>query len=54
MTDAASHSADLAGRPDLATPAIRRDERRVGLLVLCLLALAVGSSRASALWSCAR
>ncbi len=42
MADAASHSADLAGRPALATPAIRRDERRVGLLALCLLALAVG------------
>ncbi|MGO9427359.1 MAG: hypothetical protein ACLP0Q_00435, partial [Rhodoblastus sp.] len=40
--DAASHSADLAGRPILATPAIGRDERRVGLLALCLLALAVG------------
>ena len=42
MADAASHSADLAERPILATPAIRRDERRVGLLALCLLALAVG------------
>ncbi len=41
MADAASHSADLAGEP-LATSAIRRGERRVGLLTLCLLALAVG------------
>src|SRR5271165_7104327 len=41
MADAASHSANLAGRSVLATPA-RRDERRVGLLALCLLALAVG------------
>jgi CIC family chloride channel protein len=42
MTDAASHSADLADRTRVLSPALRRDERRVGLLALCLLALAVG------------
>ncbi len=42
MADAASDSEALAAGPVLASPAIRTHERRVGLLVLCLLALAVG------------
>ncbi len=44
MASAASNSSNLEDRHGLvASPPIRRDERRVGLLVLCLLALAVGT-----------
>ena len=43
MTSAAFQSSPRDNRLGLSTsPPVRRDERRVGLLVLCLLALAVG------------
>ena len=43
MASAASNSLHREDRPGfVANPPVRRDERRVGLLALCLLALAVG------------